>query len=167
MPDDIDVLRVRLRRYAKTRKRLGQLELDSPLGSGTDGYVWRTLRTAIKLFYREENFLTELACYQRLRERNAPESISGFWVPRLIDYDRVLMIVEMELVSPPFLIDFGKAYLDHQPSSIPPVAREEIEDLFEDRAEQVRALLRHLKVAYGIYYLDPRPGNIMFGDEWE
>jgi hypothetical protein len=167
MTNEAEKLRARILRYAKVSNRLGELDLESPLGAGTDGYVWRMSRTAVKVFYREANYLAELECYERLRARFAPDAIAGFWVPKLIANDAVLMIIEMQLVSPPFLIDFGKAYLDRTPRQIPGISTEEVEELFEDKAPRVLALLRELKLVYGIYYLDPRPGNIMFGDEWD
>jgi hypothetical protein len=122
-------------------------------------------RTAVKAFHGRQNFDAELGCYLRLRERGDPESIQGFWVPRLIDHDSFLMITEMQLVSPPFLIDFGKAWLDRPPSRMPPVSRADVEELFEEKTPKVMALLRTLKLQYGIHSLDPRPGNIWFGDE--
>jgi hypothetical protein len=35
----------------------------------------------------------------------------GFAIPELIEVDRPLMAIEMTLVRPPFLLDFGKVYL--------------------------------------------------------
>jgi hypothetical protein len=167
MSRDDETLRRRVLRYAKERGRKGEIDVESPLGAGIDGIVWKGLTTAIKAFYREHNYLAEKACYLRLRDRGAPESIAGFWVPILEGYDDFLMIIEMQLVSPPYVIDFGKAYLDQVPSRIPPVSREGIREAFEEKAPRVLHLLATLQGSYGIHYLDPRPGNIMFGDEWD
>lgn len=88
-------------------------------------------------------------------------------MPALIAHSDVLMVVEMELVAPPFLLDFGKAYLDEAPDFSAEVWRDWEDgrrELFEDRWPEVKSLLAALR-AYGIYYLDAKPGNIMFADE--
>src|SRR4051812_11316294 len=41
--------------------------------------------------------------------------VHRFAVPKLISWDDDLLIVEIQVVSPPFILDFGKAYLDHPP----------------------------------------------------
>ena len=77
------------------------------------------------------------------------------------------MIVEMQLVTPPFVLDFGKAYLD----SPPEFSEEQMDDwgqqgqeLFESRWPDVKIIIWTLK-RYGIYYYDAKPGNIAFGDD--
>ncbi len=76
------------------------------------------------------------------------------------------MIVEMRLVTPPYLLDFGKAYLDSAPE-YPSDAMSEWEqqgaENFGARWNDVRAAIWALK-QYGIYYFDAKPGNINFGD---
>jgi hypothetical protein len=72
----------------------------------------------------------------------------------------------MRLVTPPYLIDFGKAYLDSAPE-FPVETMEEWEqegiDNFGARWTDVLAVLWALK-QLGIYYYDAKPGNINFGD---
>ncbi len=41
--------------------------------------------------------------------------LAGFVLPYLIDYDNILQVVEMSIVAPPCVLDFGKAYLDNPP----------------------------------------------------
>ena len=85
-------------------------------------------------------------------------------MPKLLDFDDNLLVVEMTIVSPPFLLDFGKVHLDRRPEfSAETIAewRESMKELFEDRWPEVRLLLAALE-RYGIYYLDAKPGNIMF-----
>jgi hypothetical protein len=43
------------------------------------------------------------------------EQIAGFAVPGLVDFDTELMILEIKIVQPPFLLDFGKVYLNSPP----------------------------------------------------
>ena len=133
-----------------------------------DGTVWRTSRlSVIKSFTRERCYVDELECYQRFKAAGI-ESISGFAVPDLIDFDSVLNVLEISIVRPPFLLDFGKVYLDAPPpywndSEIMGNWHAEGRENFGDRWKTVLSLIRVLQT-YGIYYIDPKPGNIMFAD---
>ncbi len=52
--------------------------------------------------------------YLRLRELQV-ESIRGHAVPQLLHFDDEFLAIEMTIVSPPFCLDFGGAYLDRPP----------------------------------------------------
>jgi hypothetical protein len=161
---DPEIPRQKVQRYAE----LHGIELDPTAHrrAGKDGAVLFSTMRAIKGFYRRRQFELELACYQRLMERKAPEQICGFWVPRMIDFDATLEVIEMELVSPPYCLDFGTAYVDHVPDYFRSYTLTGIERLFgRDRAKQVMSLLRELSMKYGISYADANPKNITFGDE--
>ena len=137
--------------------------LPAPLGDGTDGCVWQTSRkTAIKVFARSENFETELACYQLLAERNVRE-IYGYAIPRLLDFSRELLVVEMEIVEPPYILDFGKAYFKRHPpqfsAEVMQETREAQIELWGEHWPKVRRILAKLE-SLGIYHMDPKPGNI-------
>jgi hypothetical protein len=153
-------------RAKKYATQLG-LELTDFLGDGTDGNVWKTARnTAIKAFNYKKNYDMELACYQRLKERNVTK-IMQLAVPRLVGHDAALQVIEMEIVSPPCLIDFGKAYLDHQPEHSAETWQdynEEQREIWEDRYQEVQAVLWKLK-ELGIFYRDAKPRNIIFDPE--
>ena len=97
-----DLIGTRLRREAK-------------LGHGTDGAVWATTRkTAIKALSLQATYQREVAAYERLAERKISK-LHGLNVPELLGYDEELLVIEMTIVQPPFLLDFGKAYVDRQP----------------------------------------------------
>ncbi|MBP87128.1 MAG: hypothetical protein CMJ64_10490 [Planctomycetaceae bacterium] len=69
----------------------------------------------------------------------------------------------MGVVEPPFLLDFGKAYLDHDPDYGEVVMNEWEElgqEMFEGDWQTVKDLLSALR-DYGIYYYDAKLGNIM------
>lgn len=141
------------------------IRLVSELGHGTDGSVFKSDReTAIKAFGRLRNYEHELQCYQLLAAKGIAR-IKGFAVPSLTGFDDSLMVIEMTVVTPPYLIDFAKVSLGAPPD---PIWRaqidEEGEELFEGRWPIVRSLLAVLET-HGIYYLDPKPGNIRFSDE--
>ena len=137
------------------------------IGSGNDGIVWRTSRqTAVKAFWREDTYQREKACYERLRDRHVAK-VKHFKVPRLIDFDDELSVIEMELVTPPYLLDFGKAYVDYRPDYSQDALdcwEEQYQELWgEERWQMVRKLMASLTLV-GIYYQDPTPRNIHFGE---
>ncbi len=103
----------RAQEYAKSK----QIDLDDKgkLGYGTDGTVWMTSRdSALKLFEHAKAYGNELASYRRLADAGIRE-IRGLAVPRLVDFDDSVMAVEMTIVQPPYVLDFGKVYLDRPP----------------------------------------------------
>jgi hypothetical protein len=137
------------------------IQLETPLGHGIDGNVWRTSRqSALKVFARQDTFERERDCYRRLFE-NEIERLAGFEVPQLME----LWAIEMTVVSPPCILDFGKAYVDRQPDYSPEALAEaeqaERELFSEAEWKQVR-LVRAALRQYGIHYFDARPSNIMF-----
>jgi hypothetical protein len=71
-------------------------------------------------------------------------------------------------VRPRFLLDFGKVYLDAPPpywndAEIMANWHAEGRENFGDRWSKVLSLIGMLQ-KYGIWYIDPKPGNIMFED---
>ncbi len=142
---------------------------EGPFGYGMDGTIWRTSRhSAVKTFERDKNFRDELECYQRFAAANI-DTIAGFAVPELLDYDASLAVIEIKIVRPPFLLDFGKVYLDAPPpywddAEIMSHWHEEGRENFGDQWAKVLSLIRILE-GYGIYYVDPKPGNVMISGE--
>jgi hypothetical protein len=103
--------------------------------------------------------------YRRLAE-DGISSVVGFDVPRLINYDDELWVVEMGIVSPPFVLDFAGAYLDEAPNfpdEIMDEWRQEKKEQFGDRWPEVQDIMREFR-KLGIYLADVKPGNIMFRD---
>jgi hypothetical protein len=141
------------------------LYITGPLGRGIHGSVYLTsAMTAIKAHKESTSYTRELACYNRLRERNVTE-ICGHHVPQLIAHDDLFMVIEMTIVTPPFLLDFAGAYLDWPPDFSPEV----MDQWHHDKAEQfgkrwkeVQNVLAMLTEQSDIYMLDVNPGNIMF-----
>ena len=105
---DLSEAEQRARLYSLNRKRA----IEGPLGDGIDGGVWRTdKKTAVKACFRETSYVNERDCYRIFLEKGITD-IHGFAVPHLFDYDDALMVVEMAIVRPPFILDFGKVYLN-------------------------------------------------------
>ena len=134
-----------------------------------DGEVWESSRqTAVKALRRQQNYTAELECYERFLA-NGVERIRGFAVPQSVGHDNALQIVEIEIVAPPYIIDFAKCRLDTPFDFSPEVMADWNEagaEIFEDRWRKVKKLLWALE-QYGIYYLDAKPGNITFADPTE
>lgn len=153
-------METKVRGYAAARGL--DVDFAQPLGFGQDGRVWKTLqKTAVKAVERLRNYIAERDCYQRLLEADV-SIIDGLNVPRLVDFDDELQIVEMEIVKPPYLLDFGKAHLDVRPDfSAETMAdwEDQLADLFDDDVPRVKSVLRKL-TQFGIYYYDAKPANI-------
>lgn len=108
------------------------MEIGHRLGFGWDGTVFATDRqSAIKVFHHERQYQRERDVYLRLQSRQVTK-ILEFKVPRLISSDNDLWVVEMTIVSPPFVLDFAGAYLDQKPDYPPEV----LADWMKEKAEQ-------------------------------
>jgi hypothetical protein len=146
------------------------LDLARLLGDGTDGVVWKSgVDTAIKALESPRGYYNERDSYLRLQEYGVTERLEGFWLPRIIGYDDQLLVVEMDVISgPPYILDFAKVRIDRPPEfsedTLADFQRRGVE-WWGERWPEVLALLDALE-SFGIYYLDPRPGNIVFlGDD--
>jgi hypothetical protein len=136
------------------------------LGWEYEGLVYATdSKTAIKVYRHLSLYENERNVYRRLAERDV-QSVQQFSFPRLVASDDELWVVEMSIVSPPFILDFAGAYLDRKP----PFDAEQVEaweeekaDQFEDRWPEVRSAISCFE-AYGIYLNDVKPGNVMFSE---
>ena len=92
------------------------------------------------------------------------DNVCGNRVPLLTDYDDELLAIEMTIVSPPFRLDFGGAYLDRPPDYSPEVWRdwEEMKSMaFEENWPAVKHILATFET-FGVYIADVNPGNIKF-----
>ena len=140
--------------------------MERRLGFGRDGNVYATSDgTAVKAHGLRESFEKELLCYIRLKS-NLVENILGLRVPQLLDADERLMVIEMSIVTRPFLLDFASGYLDVAPD-FPAETMEEWRaekmEQFGDRWPDVEAVLEVLRSRFGIHLLDIHPWNIAFG----
>lgn len=153
-----DKIAARAREYAKG----ASISLSAtPLGFGDDGAVWTTSRhTVLKVFERGTNYALELECYQRLAAAGI-RKIREFEVPALLNHDELLSAIEMGFVNPPFILDFGKAYLvDPQfPEHVIEEWNERMVFWWGDEVKRVRLALFALR-QFGIWYYDAKPGNV-------
>ena len=120
--------------------------------------------SAIKVFKEQLHFQQELKVYKRIKERNIT-NLCGFWIPKPLNYNSYLLIIEMEFVDPPFVVDFASAGVDaplnEYTADIIADWEESRQELFGENWPSVQKLIAAFE-AYGIYLADVKPGNIMF-----
>jgi hypothetical protein len=155
----------RVQQYLRLRR--SQVKIKAFLGEGTDGAVWSTTGgTAVKACHAERGYFNERDSYTRLAEYGVVERLSGFWLPTMRGFDDNLLVVEMDLMqTPPYIIDFAKVKIDRPPE----FSEEVLEEMERQGSENfgknwadVKSLLAALE-SFQIYYLDPKPQNIVFG----
>jgi hypothetical protein len=160
-----------LTQHAHTYASRNNLRLAERLGHGIHGIVYATEgnakpgNVAIKAHRTPEAYERERNVYLRLTEAGVKE-ILGFNVPQLIRFDDELLVVEMSVVSRPFVLDFAGAYLDYTPEFSDEIWSEweaEKRDQFESRWPKVQAVLGALE-AMDIHMVDVSPSNIAFLD---
>jgi hypothetical protein len=146
-----------------------QLELAERLGFGVHGIIFvaenksKSGKTAVKAHRELEPYLRERAIYERLKQAGVAELV-GFNVPQFIRADDGLRVIEMSIVTRPFVLDFAGAYLD-APPDFPEDAWAEwkagMREQFESRWPAVETVLATLEVM-DIYLLDVSLSNIAF-----
>lgn len=150
--------------YASSKQLAMPSEL--PFDGGDDGSVWYTDNdTVIKAFLRTENYTHELTCYQRLKAGGITRKVRDFNVPELLDFWDDLLVIEMTPVFPPYILDFGKAYLADPrfPDHVLEEWHERMRFWWGDNVGEVRTALATLRRC-GIWYYDAKPGNVMLKD---
>jgi hypothetical protein len=148
-----------------------QLLLVEQLGFGVHGTVnvvehkLKGKKSAIKAHHAPEFFLRERAAYELLRDAGVSE-VLGFHVPQFICADNELQVIEMTIVTRPFVLDFAGAYV-----GAPPGFSEEIWAEWEvEKREQFGARWRTVQAVMGafedlgVHLVDVSPNNIAFLD---
>jgi len=144
-----------LRRAREYTQRHG-LALGDELGSGVHGTVFvaesqpekaaGTAQSAIKVHQREPDYRRERDVYLRLKE-NELIVICGCRVPEFVRFDDELWIIEMTVVTRPFVLDFAGAFLDKRPDFSEEVLadwRIEKQEKFGSRWPEVERVIRFL-----------------------
>jgi len=148
-----------------------QLELAERLGFGIHGIIHvardnaKSGKTALKAHRSLEPYQRERDTYQRLRDANITE-ILGFHVPQFIRAADDLRVIEMSIVTRPFLLDFAGAWLDALPEFSDETWAEwetEKREQFGPRWPTVQAVLAELETLE-IHMIDVSPSNIAFAD---
>ncbi len=148
-----------------------QLQLAERLGFGIHGIIFvaedksKAGKTALKVHRSAEPYLRERGVYERLRDAGLSQ-ILGFNVPQLIRFDDELRIIEMSIVTRPFVLDFAGASLDTPPDFPDETWAEweaEKREQFGTLWPRVQAILEALE-ALDIHMVDVSPSNIAFLD---
>ena len=146
-----------------------ELRLGERLGFGVHGSVHvvehklKRDKSAIKSHRAIEFYLRERAVYERLSGAGVSD-ILGFHVPQLIRADDELQVIEMTIVTRPFVLDFAGAYLDALPEFSGEIWAEweaEKREQFGARWAAVRAVMNAVQ-DLGIHLVDVSPSNIAF-----
>ncbi len=147
------------------------LILVGPLGSGVHGSVFAVKsqiendRLAIKVHQRERDYRRERDVYLRLAEWEVL-TVRGCAVPEMLRHDDELWVIEMTIVTRPFVLDFAGAYLDGPPDFSEEVWadwRTDKQEQFGPRWAEVQAILRE-RESYSVFMANVNPGNISFCD---
>jgi hypothetical protein len=122
---------------AETYAEQNGLVLVEELGFGVHGIVLaaeskaETGRVALKMHGQEVAYFRERDVYLRLMKHRV-KMLRGCYVPQLRRYDDDLLILDMTVVTRPFVLDFGGAYLDHAPD----FSEEVMADWRDEKIEQ-------------------------------
>jgi hypothetical protein len=148
-----------------------QLLLVERLGFGIHGSVHvvedkiKGDRQAIKAHHAAEFYLRERAAYELLRSAGVSE-VLGFHVPQFLRADDELQVIEMTIVTRPFVVDFAGAYVGAPPEFSEEVWAEweaEKREQFGARWRTVRAVMDAFE-DLGVHVVDVSPNNIAFLD---
>lgn len=118
---------------------------------------------SILVWGQERRDTYTVGVYLRLQDLEVTH-VLGLRVPILINFDDDCRAIEMTIVSPPFCLDFGGAYLDRRPDYSPEVWadwRKMKEADFQDNWPRVQSVLAHFE-SMGIFIADLNPGNVKF-----
>lgn len=147
-----------------------QLTICTRLGFGIHGSVHAvkysdSTITAVKIHKEYEPFRREFEVYERLDSLGV-RNVRGFAVPELLTMDESLLLLEMTIVSRPFILDFAGAYVDFKPhfsEEIWAEWRAQKIDQYGLRWPEVCKVLDALE-ELDIYMIDVSPSNIAFRD---
>lgn len=148
-----------------------ELRLSERLGFGIHGSVHvvehkiKRDKSAIKSHRASEFYQRERAVYKRLSAAEVSD-ILGFHVPQFIRADDELQVIEMTIVTRPFVLDFAGAYVGTPPEFSEDIWAEweaEKREQFGARWTAVRAVMSALE-DLGIHLVDVSPSNIAFLD---
>lgn len=157
-----DDVRRRLEQFCASRNR--ELDQHDPDWWGWEAFLWLTdAESVIKVHRNRMEFTNELIVYQKLAEKPRKQ-IQGFQIPKLIDYDESLWVLELSIVTPPYVLDFGRASLGSPPAGFDPESEDWISEkrrLYGNRWPEVARLLDALRLM-GIHFTDVHKGNICF-----
>lgn len=146
------------------RRYLGIETSPTRLGAGIGGYVYLSpdLTTAVKVHNHEDGFQRELFVYRRLRSLRITK-LHGLTVPKLHNADQSLMLIQMDFVSAPFLLDFAGVLLESPYRAFDAERlqhwHDSISGFFGPNAHIAYAIYNTLS-QYGLYYVDFRPSNL-------
>lgn len=141
---------------------LGTTETLQRLGWGVSGFVYLSAdkQSAVKVHLREEAFEREVYVYKRLKTLRLTE-LYGLKIPKYWKSWPLSRTIQMDFITPPYLLDFAGVLLD--PPDFSEDAMDDwhrrVEKMFGRNTDIVWAVYNALK-RYDLYYIDFRPSNL-------
>jgi hypothetical protein len=148
------------------RDYIGAEVVPAMLGWGVTGFVFvnERLRTAVKIHKFADTCQREMQAYELLKRKRLQEQLRRRFslnVPRMLASDPERHLIHMDLVRPPFLLDFAGVRFAPPDFSDDVMAdwHDQIVEKFGDQFALVYAIYDFL-AKRGLYYLDFRPSNL-------
>ena len=119
--------------------------------------------SVVKLHFGKEAYRRELDVYRHLQDLEMT-TICGCDIPQLLAWDDDELVLEMTLVKPPYVLDFGQAYLywpPDFPDDVWEATYEKWREVFGDDWGKASGILDAFE-AIDVYMLDPTPSNFRF-----
>ena len=167
MEPTVDITIKNARTYAARNASI----LVEQLGFGVHGNVHviehkiKTEKSAIKAHRAMDAYLRERSVYELLRRASVTD-VLGFHVPQFINADDELQVIEMTIVTRPFVLDFAGAHLGARPEFPPEIWAEwetEKQEQFGEDWRIVQGVMDAFETL-GVYLVDVSPNNIAFLD---
>jgi hypothetical protein len=139
------------------------------LGYGIHGSVHavehkiKRKQSAVKAHRAAEFYLRERAVYELLSRASISE-VLGFHVPQFVGADDELHVIEMTIVTRPFVVDFAGAYV----GNLPEFPQETWAQWEAEKQEQFGARWRAVQAVMdafedlGVHLADVSPNNVAF-----
>lgn len=84
-------------------------------------------------------------------------------MPKLVHFDEAHAVIEMSIVTPPFILDFAAATVDYSPDfteEAMDIWWDEVRESFGEDFDVARDVFHGLKRRHGIHYWDMKPRNL-------
>lgn len=156
MSYDLSAAEDRAREYLGTSAPLRRL------GWGISGAVFLShdLRTAVKVLHYQERYEAEVRAYRILAQHRLFR-LHGLTIPKPRGRDDRLRAVQMDIVDPPYLLDF--AGVEFRPPDFSPDVmdqwRQNLDEMYGPNVSVAYSVYESLK-RLGMYYLDFRHSNM-------
>lgn len=157
-----DIHQLRTNALKAAQEFIGTTDPLAVLGWGVSGFVFLSpdLRTAIKVHHYPHGYVAEVKADMLLKQHRVT-SLHGLTIPKLRNHSPSRNLIQIDFVSPPYLLDFAGVKFSDPDFSADTMddIHATIEERFGKNADIAYAVY-HSLLRYGIYYLDLRQSNL-------